>query len=213
MKTTLMAIFFTICIVSLTSCTKDENDSTTPDSPKVFSGLTFNKTNAYFSTDGSMTAPVNETQAKTMTSKIDITFFFHQGETKPGFFDPVARSQQWYWNEFYQPWLSTAVETRFYTTTLTSADYEAAKTDPGKIATYFSNASTVLAPHGVFPVGSCIGGREGSESTTLAIGQVYGFKNTASGKRGLMNFGPVQSYGWPLPILDFNTNVDIIREN
>ena len=208
----------TISIVSITSCKKDD-DSTAPTptptttASKSFLNFTFNTTNAYFSTDGSMTAPVDESQAKTITSKVDITFIYNFDYFEPGFFDPKARSQNWGWDEYYKPWLSTAVETRYYSTTLTKADFDAAQTDQSKIATYFSNSSTVLAPHGIFPTGSCIGGRDSGPSSTLSQGQVFGFKNTTSGKRGLLYIRTDQSSGWPFPISNSNTNVDIIREN
>ena len=206
-------MLFGVAIV-FSSCNKDDNSETSTAS-KTFLVLTFNKTNAYFSTDGSMKVPVDSNQAKTITSKIDITFIFDYEHFEPGFFDPKARSQDWPWNKYNLPWLSTAVETRYYVTNLTEEDFYAAQADQSKIATYFSNSSTVLAPHGIFPTGSCIGGGMTSNpiSITLTEGQVFGFKNTSSGKRGLLYITYNQYFGWPIPIDNFNTKVDIIREN
>lgn len=217
-KFKIILLLLTISTLSITSCKKDDDlptPSPTSTASKSFLNLTFNTTTAYFSTDGSMSSPVDSNQAKTITSKIDITFIFNYDYTKPGFFDPIARSQVWYWNDYYKPWLSTAVKTEYYKTSLTKADFDAAKTDQSKIATCFSNSSTVLAPHGIFPTGSCIGGRQSSNplSIMLSQGNVFGFKNTTSGKRGLIYIRMDQYSGWPMPISNFNTKVDIIREN
>ncbi|MFZ4400174.1 MAG: hypothetical protein ACOYO1_09080 [Bacteroidales bacterium] len=213
--------FFTLLvlfsIVMMTNCKKDDSSTTTATASKAFVNLTFNKVNAFFSTNGSMSAPVDSTQAKAISSKIDITFIFNYDYTKPGFFDPKARAQQWYWDDYYAPWLNNAVETRYYSTSLTKAQFDAAKADQTKIATYFANTSVRLCHHGIFPNGSCIGGRQTQNDTAssvlLAMDVVFGFKNTASGKRGLLYIRTDQSYAWPTPLIDFNTKVDIIREN
>lgn len=217
MKNQLTAMMALIAIVTFTSCKKEESNTPVPtaSSSKVFSGLIFNTTNAYFSTDGSMAAPVDSNQAKKITDKIDITFIFNFDYTEPGFFDPKARSKVWYWDDYYKPWLSTSVETRFYSTALAKADFDAAQADPSKIATYFSRSTTVLAPHGIFPTGSCIGGREtgNPESVTLSRGKIFLFKNSSSGKLGLLYIRSDQYQGWPIPISNTNINVDIVREN
>lgn len=205
-------------VVSFVSCKKEkDNIPTTPTitEAKAFLNLTFNPKNAYFSTDGSMTAPVDSNQAKIVTNKIDITFIFNYDYTEPGFFDPIARSKVWYWDEYYKPWLSTAIETRYYSTNLTKEDFDAAKTDQSKISTYFSNSSIVLAPHAIFPTGSCIGGRETDNPTSILLdkGKVFGFKNTASGKLGLLYSRTDQNSWWPYTALNFDTKVDIITEN
>jgi len=227
MKTKKQFIFvlYIISIISITSCNKEDNPLTptpapiptpiTPPTPsKTFLNLTFNKTNSYFSTDGSMNSPVDSNQAKTITSKIDITYIFNFDYIEPGFFDPIARSQVWYWNEYYKPWLNTAVETRYYTTTLTIFDFDEAQADQSKISTYFSDSNTLLAPHGIFPTGSCIGGRRSHNplSITLTDEPVFAFKNTTSGKRGLLRIRSDQAEIWPFPF-DSNTKVDIIIEN
>ena len=218
MKNQFTLMLIIISIFSITSCGKGDDSSTptpTPTASISFLNLTFNPTDAYFSSDGSMTAPVNSTVAKTITSKVDITFIFNIDESEPGFFDPIARSQEWYWDDYYQPWLSTGCETRYYKTSLTSADFKAAITDQSKIATYFSETSNILAQHPIYTTGSCIGGRQlgSSETVELSEGKVFGFKNTASGKRGLLYIRADQDSGWPIPVYNFNTKVDIIREN
>ncbi|MEA3497106.1 MAG: hypothetical protein U9R42_13850 [Bacteroidota bacterium] len=216
-------IFVTMLCISLLSCNKEDvepnnnnNNNNNATAALAFADLTFNTTNAYFSTNGSMTSPVDSNQAKTITDIIDITFIFNYDYTKPGFFDPVARSQEWYWDDYYSPWLSNAVETRYYTTNLTKAKFDDATADQSKIGAYFADTSSiVLAPHGLFPTGSCIGGRHtySPSSATLSQGQVFGFKNTSSGKRGLLYIRTDQYSGWPIPISSFDTKVDLIREN
>ena len=206
-----------ISIVSFTGCKKDDDDSTPPTPPttasKAFIDITFTKSNAYFSTDGSMAAPVDSNQAKTITNKIDITFIYNSSYTEAGFLDPIARSQVWYWNDYYLPWLNTAIETRFYSTSLTKADFDAAQTNEAKIAEYHSSPNTVLAPHAIFPNGSCIGGRQSSNPNSLLLAEdrVFAFKNTASGKRGLLYIRADQAIGWPT--INSPTKVDILREN
>lgn len=208
-----------VSLVAVSSCKKNEEPEPEPaptptaTAPKKFLNLTFNPQTAYFSTDGSMSAPVDSNTAKPISNKIDITFFFNYDYTEPGFLDPKTRSQHWYWDEYYHSWLSNSVETRFYTTSLTKTDFDAAAADQSKIAGHFSNAT--LAPHAIFPTGSCIGGRQSSNPTsvTLSMGQVYLFKNSVSGKRGMLYIRTDQSQFWPMPISDTNTKVDIIREN
>lgn len=216
MKSSLLALLLFSAV--LVSCKKEDPEPAPAPAPvaaRSFNGITFNAQTAYFSTDGSMSAPVDSNQAKSISSKIDLTFIFNFDYIEPGFFEPKARSQTWYWDDYYKPWLSNAVETRFYSTTLTKAQFDAANTDQSKIGTYFADANIVkIAPHGIFPTGSCIGGRQSSnpESVLLEVGQVFGFKNTASGKRGLIYIRMDQSQGWPMPLSNTNTKVDIIKE-
>lgn len=210
---------FVICIlcISVFSCKKDSADEiqTTPTEPFIFEELTFNRTQAYFSTDGSMSGPIDSTQAKSSASKIDITFIYDFNYGEPGFLDPVTRSQEWYWNSYENPWLSTAQATSFYSTNLTKIEFDEAKIDQSKIATYLKDTSSViLVPHGVFPSGSCIGGRKtyDPQSITLKRGQVFGFKNTISSKKGLLYIRPNQITSWPESFFGFDTKVDIIKE-
>ncbi len=211
-------IFLASLFIFLFSCKKDDdgaNDNNTT-AALVFTDLTFNIENAYFSTNGSMTTPVDSNQAKTISDKIDITFIFNGSYMKPGFFDPIARSQHWYWDKYYSPWLSNAVETRFYKTNLTKVQFDEAKVDQSKIATYFADTSSfALAPHSIFPTGSCVGGRNSSIQGFVALSrdQVIGFKNTSSGKLGLLYIRDDQYSNWPIPIMSFDTKVDLIREN
>lgn len=207
--------FMFISALLVMSCTKKNDSDTSSPGAKTFLDITFNRTTAYFSTDGSMQVPVDSNQAKTMAGKIDLTFIYNFDYKEPGFLDPVARSKDWYWDEYYQPWLSSAIENRFYSTTLSKSDFDAAQKDQSKIGAYFSLSTTVLAPHAIFPTGSCVGGRQSfsPNSVLLEKGLVLGFKNTVSGKRGLIYIRTDQPSGWPYPISTFNTKVDIIREN
>ena len=200
------------------SCKKSSDDDTptptpAPTAAKSFENLSFDATHAFFSTNGSMTAPVDSTHAFSISNKIDITYIYNFDYDEPGFFDPVARSQSWYWHDYYRAWLSNGVVTRYYGTSLTRADFDAAKADQSKIGTYFTGL--VLAPHSIFPVGSCIGGRVDftAGSLSLYMDAVFAFKNTASGKRGLIYIRNDQPLGWPNYIVSNGTKVDIIREN
>jgi hypothetical protein len=223
MKKILLLLPFLATLVF--SCKKDDpepdnkqtqEETTQPEATAalVSEGLTFNQS-AYFATDGSMKAPVDSNTAKTIASKIDITFFFNYDYTEPGFLDPVTRSKEWYWDEYQTTWSAGSVETRLYSTKITESQFIAAKTDQAKIGTYFSDTSNVkLAPHSIFPKGSCIGGRQTTNPTSVDLGKgkVYGFQNIKSGKRGLIFIRNDQGTGWPMPFFDFNTKVDIIRE-
>lgn len=219
MKTKLL-ILATCCVV-FNSCKKKtttadpEPDPGPTVAPYTFEGVTFNDKTAYFSSDGSMTTPVDSTAAKAISSKIDLSFFFNFDYTQPGFLEPVTRAKEWYWNEYKKTWLSNAVETRFYATALTKTDFDAAKADRSKIATYYAASTVTLAPHAIFPTGTCIGGRQTSSPTSVILqkGQVFIFKNTASGKRGLLYIRTDQYNAWPVPIQNTNTKVDIIRES
>ena len=216
MKNYFLKALMIIPMALLMSCSQDnESSNTTNDEAISFQNLTFNETNAYFSSDGSMSAPVNESQAAAMPHHIDITFIYNYDYFEPGFFDPKARSQDWYWDDYHESWLSTAVETQYYATTLTKADFDAAATQESLIAEYFAETTTVLAPHAIFPTGSCVGGRESYDplSVLLTEGAVFGFKNVSSGKRGLIYIRTDQSPAWPIAFADSNTKVDLIREN
>ncbi len=205
--------------ILIISCSKN-NENNEPENNVTaaisFEDITFDTTYAYFSTNGNMTAPVDSNQAKTKVNEIDITYIYNQTYAAPGFFDPIARSQHWAWDTYYLPWLNSAVETRYYSTGLTKTQFDEAKTDETKIADYFSDTSTViLAPHAIFPEGSCIGGKLSNNPSSIVLikGKVYGFINTGSGKRGFLYIRTDQPSGWPHPLIGFDTKVDIIREN
>ncbi len=213
-------MLLTTCVITLASCKKEkitenaaENAAETVIASKTFTNITFTTRNAYFSTNGTMTAPVDSNQAKTMTNKIDITFIYNYDYSEAGFFDPKARAQTYYWNGYYKPWLSTGVETKYYSTNLSKTDFDAAQKDQSKIATFFSQPTTIIAPHGIFPTGSCIGGRQTDDPTSLLLAQgaVFIFQNVSSGKKGLLYIRTDQPFGWPS--FSSDTKVDIIREN
>ncbi len=214
MKNVLIVLSAFVTITCLWSCQKDGADSNAV-APKIFENLAFNSKTAFFSTDGSMTAPVDSVSAKTMATKIDITFIYDYDYSDPGFMDPVARSKEWYWNQYNSVWLNKAVETVFYATALTAEDFDAAKADQSKIAGFLADSSVVLAPHSIFPTGACIGGRETANpaSVSLGKGRVFGFKNVATEKHGLLYIRTDQGMAWPSYVLDKNTKVDIVREN
>lgn len=223
MKTRLLSIVLLSSVIF--SCKK--NDSTppaasstngntnTPTAAKSFSDVTFGDNAAYFALDGSMNAPVDSNSAKSISSKIDLTFFFDYNYIQPGFMDPVTRSQTWYWNDFHEAWLSNAHALKLYTTNLTASQFNAATSDQSKIATYFADtAHTKLAPHAIFPYGTCIGGRQTANpnSALLTEGAVFGFI-LSDGKKGLLYIRTDQTAGWPYPLNNDNCKVDIIREN
>jgi hypothetical protein len=221
-----LLLCFAIGSVLITSCKKKEDDdddngggsSATHVAALSFDNIIFNQENAFFSTDGSMTAPVDSNTAKTISSKIDFTYIVNWDVTEEGFMDPKARSQHWYWDDYYSAWLSNSVETEIYSTALTTADYDAAKSDQSKIGECFSKSTTVLVPHYIFGEGTCIGGRQcsdpntGENSIMLSHDKVFAFKNVASGKRGLFYFPTGQVQAWPEPFLSDDTKVNIIRE-
>ncbi|WMJ75515.1 hypothetical protein RCC89_20475 [Cytophagaceae bacterium ABcell3] len=196
------------------SCKKEEEEPEDTQPNNFFENLAFNSTNAYFSTDGSMSAPVDAEKAKEIAEKIDITFIYDYDYSQPGFFDPVARSEEYYWDNFHQPWLEVAVETRFYVTDLSKEQFDATKKDDALISKYFADNDFSLAPHSIFPEGSCIGGRQSGEGATvpLATGAVFGFENTSSGKKGLLYIRTDQPSAWPYVLMSPDTKVDIIRE-
>jgi hypothetical protein len=216
MKPSRFLVLFSLSMSSLlfTQCNKeDDNEDTAPAAvaARSFEGLLFSATNAFFSTDGSMTVPVNQSLAQPMVENIDFTFIYSEGQ--PGFFDPIARSQEWAWTDSQLPWLSEGVETRFYTTSLTKANFDAAKADQSRIAGFIAQSSSVLAPHSIYPTGSCIGGRQTTGTVLLTRGKVFGFENVASGKQGLLFIRNDQiDPSWPNIGLSETTKVDIIIE-
>ena len=185
MKIRLM-IFLIFCVV-FSACKKEElitddteienNTNTNPTAALVFEKLKFNNKIAYFSTDGSMSEPVDSNLAKNIVGKIDITFIYDYDYSEPGFFDPIARSKEWYWNTFHLPWLNDAVETQYYSTDLSKDQFEEAKSNQSKIGIYFSdNASFVLAPHAIFPYRQLHRWRTISQSAVSSFEKRQGFR-------------------------------------
>jgi len=182
---------------------------------KVFENLSFTPEKAYFSTDGSMSAPVDAAHAKSVAHKIDITYIYNHDYSEPGFMDPVARSKEWYWDDYRQPWLYVAKEVRYYATDLKINHVNDAKADQSKIAEYLADDQRVrLAPHGIFEQGTCIGGRQSfePESALLYKGYVFGFEHTATGKKGLLYIRKDQHIYWPYSVAPNDTKVDIVME-
>lgn len=209
-----MTLFIAGSSVLIQSCKKKTDDpepTPTVTAPKSFLNLTFTTVNAYFSTNGTMAVPVDSNQAKTISSKIDFTFIYNNSYSEAGFMDPKTRSQHWYWDDYYKTWLSNSVSTVFYSTNLTQPQFTAAVSDQSLIGQYFADTAHVkIAPHDIFPVGTCIGGRQATNTLPIYEYQVWGFKNVSSGKRGLLYIQGQQS-GWPW--VYSATKVDILREN
>ncbi len=217
----LKIIFLSISLIFLTSCESNDETTTNTDSGnttdvQVFTELIFTPENAYFSTNGSMTTPVNSDQAQQISDEIDITYIYNYDYDGPGFFDPIARSQEWYWDDYYNPWLDNAVKTLYYSTNLTKTDFDEAVDDPANIEVFFNSGSFLLSPHGIFPEGTCIGGRQtlDPDSIELEESQVFGFQNMATGKKGLIYIRDDQQNGWPLSIIGAtSTKIDLVIEN
>lgn len=212
MKNTKFVLLLLFAMVTFISCNSPEDeDVNTTTAAKTFSDIVFSKTNAYFSTTGTSTLPMDSNAAKLTVSSIDLTYI-NGDYSEAGFFDPIARSQEWYWDDYYAPWLSTAKEVRYYYgSTVNLQDFNAAKADQTLIDGFI--AEMTIAPHAIFPEGSCIGGRQSSSPTSylLAEGYVYGFKITPTGKSGMIYVRTDQEAAWPY--WNSETKVDIIVEN
>ena len=207
-KVQVLSMLMLIGIALISGCKKDDDttDDNTPKptAAKTFMNLTFSYYNAYFATDGGITATLDSTQAKLIAAKIDITYFDHALYGGPYFFDPKFRTQVGLGSDYYLSWTGNSVETKFYNTTLVKSDFDAAKSDQSKIASYFSDTTKVVLS---YSNGSQIGEPE------MSIGQVIGFKNTLTGKRGFIYIRSDQSQGWPIPFYNTETKVDLIKEN
>lgn len=209
---------FTIIATNVSKTTTLKKIATIADAPTapLYFDVIFTKFNRYFSTDGSMKNPVDKTNALDIVNKIDITYIYNYDYFEPGFMDPIARTKEYYWNDFYEPWLIGAIETIYYKSSLTKDDFDLAKTDQSKINEFFNDDSIMeIAPHAIFPTGSCIGGRKSynPESELLRKYKVFGFKNKTTEKKGLIFIHYLQDTGWPLALISHNTRVQIVREN
>jgi hypothetical protein len=205
-----------IAIYALASCSDETSQNQNLPAARSFESLTFNTKYPFFATDGSMNFPQDSAKIQDKLAKIDITFIYSSDFSEPGFMDPKARSQDWTWNDYKLPWLSGSVETRFYSTTLTRAQFDSAKADERLINIYFSDTNKIkTAPHGIFPTGSCIGGRQSTDPESLLLhrGLVFGFRNMGNLKRGFLLIRTDQQNAWPTAIVSTNTLVDIIREH
>lgn len=217
MKTsnTLFALILVFVLpVTMLSCGDKSTDKTEPvkTSPQVYNDLVFSATNAYFATNGKTAVPVDATMAKTMVADIDITYIFNSGYTKPGFFEPIARSDSFYWDNYREPWLADAIHTEIFSGDLEMADFNEARTDQSLIAKYFEEKNLELTPHAIFPEGTCIGGRSTSSPSSVGMGKgtVFAFKNTKTMKRGLILVDMDQHQAYPY--WNTETKVDIIIE-
>lgn len=211
----------------LSSCNKDdeptdpviEDSSPTPtdNSSLTFRNLNFTATYSYFSTDGSMTIPVDSNEAKLETASIDISFIQANEIHAVGFMDPIVQSQNiWDSDEYFTLWLDGAVETRYFITSLEKVHFDSAQADQNKISVYLSDSSVTSAPHNIYPVGSSVGIIEPSTyAEPVERGDVFGFENTSTGKLGLIYIHEEQRFLWPTNNTGTSneTVIDIIREH
>lgn len=197
------------------SCKKNDNSrrvAVNVHDSLVFEALSGIEDHICFSTfDASFTQPLDRYKITPDQHKnVDILFFYDWEYGNPGFLDPYTSAQSWHWDNqyYYYHWMAGASQTLFYKTNFTEKEFVKAKSEGSLIDNYFKNVS--IAPHGVFPEGTCIGGRSYNE---LKKGQVWGLKNVRSGKRSLMFIRFDQDLGWPkTPVYRFATKVDIISE-
>lgn len=175
--------------------------------------LIFTTENKYFSTNGTMNAPVNASTAQNsnLVPIIDITYGWEYIDQEPGFMDPITRSQLISgWTEYHEPWLSGAVQTQFYAPSISIAQFEAAIEDQSLIEVYFNDLGLELTQCNNIPNGSFVG--DNFSETDIDRFRAYGFMNVESGKKGFIYIHGNQDNGWPLPILSLDTRVEIIRE-
>jgi hypothetical protein len=236
MKKIIPAALFIFCCY-LIACTKNDNPEVIPaeDSipvkipvdtavtPKdtvqayyfenlVFGSLKYGADNQYFSTtDSFFDGPKNRWALdSSRLAHVDILYMFDNNYTAPGFMDPHNAGQEWYWNDqyYYYPWLVNNNQTEFYNTNISKGDFDNVRKDSTLFEVFFTNGTTEIAPHAIFPAGTIIGGRQGS----LKKGRVYGFKTLKDNKMGFIYIRTDQDYGWPEPITNFNTKVDIVKQ-
>lgn len=211
-----LPVFLLATLASLFSCQKETLPTNLSDEgpipAKVFENLTFTPKLAYFSTDGSMLAPVEVGDAKSVAGKIDITYIYSHIAGEPGFLSPATRSQQTASNEYYDPSLQSDRKVTFYTTDLTAQDVQSAKGDQSKIAEYFGDYQRIeIAPSNGYVRGTGIGGKPTykSEPVLLREGKVFGFLLSDTGQRGLIYIRTDQQGALPSP----ETKVDIVLEH
>ncbi len=220
--------FILLTILIMAGCKKtNSTDNSSEVQASSFGNLTFDAYDygavQFFSSfDTSFKTPLPQySMSAAQIKNVDLMFIYNTDQFQPGFIDPVTASKHWYWDDYYSPWLDSSVQTNFYITTLDVESFNAAGKNPSLLSSYFKDSTKVrLAPNPVFPAGTCIGGRLDAASndpvfgidTHLAKDEIFGFKNVKSGKVGLIHISPNQENGWPAPIMDHNTKVDIVKE-
>ena len=209
-------LFASIIAFGLISCGKDEPapEETPIVKPYVYQNIEFTKDSAFFATGAGMTEPLDSVDVvdEDLDSLIDIAYIYSTDYSEAGFIDPITRSDHWYWDDYYSPWLSQSKRTLFYSTFLTRTEFESAMKDQSKINSYLNLGTVAVADHAVFPTGTCVGGRPTTDPASLELykGQVIGFWNYTAGKRGLIFIRPDQVVNWPDN--GTMTRVDILRE-
>jgi hypothetical protein len=208
---------FVIGVILIAGCGKSEEETETPAAPVkpfFFEKIVFTPDSAYFSTDGSFVEPLMALDLQTLVEDVDLTYIYSSEDDRPGFMDPITRSEEWSNSDFEEPLLSAGVRTLFYNTLLTRQNFEAAMADQTKIGSFLNGNGITVPLHNIFPYGTVIGGpiSIAPASVDLYKGQVIGFWNYETNKKGLIFIRPDQAVGWPEPILNRSTLVDIVRE-
>ena len=196
-------LFFTVlafALLSLTYCTKDNNDD--PDNtggdnsggklPKVFYNVKFTPDTMFFSTDGDTAVAMNMNDAKKVSSTIDITFVWDNNEEKSIFVDPIIRSDRstFWWDNYVCPWLKDAHKVLWYYSNMDvlkqSQLFSAASYDVSKIAEFFADTANLkLTPkQGIAPEGGVAGGLY--DYPLVKYSQIFAFQRMSDGKRGLL---------------------------
>lgn len=225
MKFSILISLSFLFLAILTSCKKDVeantiSNPTEQDKPVVYEGVRFSAINFLdndqsFSTfDTSFKTPIQIYQLLPQQKKnVDILYIHDYLYDEPGFMDPYTAAQEWYWNSdiYYHPELDSSVKTIFYVTNLNKLQFDSVKSNSTFFDKYFTGEYIHLAPHDIFPPGSCIGGRGGYSD--LKRGRIFAFKNEFSGKRGFLYIRDDQENGWPdFAVNSFSTKVDITKE-
>ena len=197
-----MFLVFMIAFTML-SCS---DDSSTAIAPLYLENIQFSPYKLFFSTNGQWTKATDSTLAIPKVSQIDFVFLFNFSESSCCLIDPITRSQL-PTSYSQRTWLSTAIKTKFYSTNLTVAQFEATKSDQSKIGQYFANTNLVqLASAGSFPEGTAYGNLQ-DDSQSIIADKIIGFQNVISGKRGLI---------WVISAPNYSPNVyldvEIVKE-
>ena len=211
-----LAITLVSFVLCLSACKKDNNSSGSSN-PYVYSNIVFDAddfgAHQFFSTfDTSFHTPLPQSAMTSAQIKnIDLVYSYYDVAAGEYFFvDPIAASQSSDMDGFGDtaPWLSNSTQTYFYATNLSADQFAAAKTNTTLIGTYFKD-STAVGLEASYYYGT---GLSAGLNPVFAPDQVIGFKNVLSGKRGLIHIAANQEQGWPEPINDHNTTVDIVKE-
>lgn len=151
--------------------------TTGPTAPKLFSSVTFSNNSGFLASNtASATAGTDSSIAKGNASSVDITYFYSSSTSFHSFISPLTRKGSAYQGSAaYQSW--GAVQTIWKTTTLSTTDFDAVD-DQTALAGLYNNGT--LSTYSGNGDGERIGGSD------FAVGKVFAFKNTTSGKYGIV---------------------------